>query len=54
LQTLEDGPFYVRSLLRSQVLGQSVLAMHESLSLQRFSAGWVQMMLPFRMPRRAH
>ncbi len=54
MQTLEDGPFYVRSLLRSQVLGQPVLAMHESLSLQRFSAGWVQMLLPFRMPRRAH
>jgi len=25
--------------------------MHESLSLGRFSAGWVQALLPFGMPR---
>jgi carotenoid 1,2-hydratase len=27
------------------------LAVHESLSLERFRAGWVHAMLPFRMPR---
>ena len=52
-QTLEDTPFYARSLLRGQWLGQPGAAMHESLSLQRFSSPWVQAMLPFRMPRRA-
>jgi carotenoid 1,2-hydratase len=26
-------------------------AVHESLSLDRFQARWVQAMLPFRMPR---
>jgi carotenoid 1,2-hydratase len=52
-RTLEDGPFYARSLLRAQWLGEPVTAMHESLSMRRFVAPWVQAMLPFRMPRRA-
>ena len=52
-RTLEDTPFYARSLLRGQWLGQPGTAMHESLSLQRFTSPWVQAMLPFRMPRRA-
>lgn len=51
--TLEDGPFYARSVLQSRLFGEPVTAMHESLSLDRFSAPWVQAMLPFRMPRRA-
>ncbi len=51
-RTLEDGPFYARSLLRAQLLGEPVLAMHESLSMRRFVSPWVQAMLPFRMPRR--
>ena len=52
LRTLEDGPFYARSLVASQWRGEPVRMVHESLSLQRFSARWVQMLLPFRMPRR--
>jgi len=52
-ETLEDGPFYARSLLASHLLGEPVLAMHESLSLDRFAAPWVQILLPFRMPRRS-
>lgn len=51
LATLESGPFYARSLLRDPADGS--LAMHESLSLQRFCQPWVQALLPFRMPRRA-
>lgn len=51
--TLEDGPFYARSVLASRLFGESVTAMHESLSLDRFRSPWVQAMLPFRMPRRA-
>jgi len=48
----EDTPFYARSLLRTRLLGEQVTAVHESLSLRRFSSFWVQLMLPFRMPRR--
>lgn len=52
LRTVEDTPFYARSLLSMHLLGEPMTAMHESLSLDRFKSGWVQMLLPFRMPRR--
>ncbi len=52
LRTLEDTPFYARSLVATRWNGQPAEAMHESLSLQRFRARWVQSLLPFRMPRR--
>lgn len=51
LDTLEDGPFYARSLVHTTLLGERVTAVHESLSLRRFSQRWVQALLPFRMPR---
>lgn len=49
----EDTPFYARSLVATRLLGEQVTAVHESLSLPRFCAPLVQLMLPFRMPRRA-
>jgi carotenoid 1,2-hydratase len=52
ISTWEDGPFYARSLIKTSIGGQRVLAVHESLSLERFSRPIVQAMLPFRMPRR--
>ncbi len=52
VETLEDAPFYTRSVIRSHLLGEEVTAMHESLSLNRFRAPWVQAMLPFKMPRK--
>jgi carotenoid 1,2-hydratase len=51
LKTLESAPFYARSLIATRLFGEQALAMHESLSLDRFRSGWVQAMLPFRMPR---
>lgn len=51
-QILEDSPFYARSVLRTHLLGEEAVAMHESLSLQRWAQPVVQAMLPFRMPRR--
>lgn len=53
LQTLEDTPFYVRSTLQAELLGQNVTALHESLSLPRVVSWPVRLMLPFRMPRRS-
>ena len=53
LETLEDTPFYARSLLQTQLLGEQVTAVHETLQPQRLKSRAVQMMLPFRMPRRA-
>jgi carotenoid 1,2-hydratase len=52
LKTLEDTPFYARSLVHSQLHGEPATAVHESLSLTRFDSPIVQAMLPFRMPRR--
>jgi len=51
--TLEDTPFYARSQVSLDLLEPAVPAMHESLSLDRFDSRWVQLLLPFRMPRRA-
>jgi carotenoid 1,2-hydratase len=53
LQTLEDTPFYARSAVEMRLLGEPATGIHESLSLDRFSAPWVRMLLPFRMPRRS-
>lgn len=52
-QTLEDTPFYVRSVVDAQLLGEPVVAMHETLHVPRLVSLPVQVMLPFRMPRRA-
>lgn len=51
VSTLEDTPFYARSVVATRGLGQPMTALHESLSLDRFKAPWIQAMLPFRMPR---
>ncbi len=50
--TLEDGPFYARTRLDTQLYGEATEAIHESISLERFRAQWVRCLLPFRMPRR--
>ena len=52
-QTLEDTPFYSRSVLDSNLLGERVVSVHESLSVPRLESLPVKLMLPFRMPRRA-
>ncbi len=51
-KTLEDTPFYARSLVETSIAGAPATAMHESLSLDRYSRSWVKLLLPFRMPRR--
>ena len=50
-RTLEDTPFYSRSILSGPSGSQGSLVMHESLSLRRFRSAWVRQLLPFRMPR---
>jgi len=52
LSTLEDTPFYSRSLLDVDLDGRSMTTIHESLSMHRFRSNWVHCLLPFRMPRR--
>ena len=50
-RTLEDTPFYSRSLIHGRHGGRDLVGVHESLSMDRFTAPWVQLLLPFRMPR---
>lgn len=51
LATLEDTPFYARSVVSAHWHDHQATVMHETLSLDRFRAGWVRLLLPFRMPR---
>jgi len=52
-QTLEDTPFYSRSVIESGLLGERVVSMHESLDVRRYQSTAVRLMLPWRMPRTA-
>jgi carotenoid 1,2-hydratase len=54
IKTLEDTPFYTRSLIEATLAGNRVMAFHESLSLDRVANPIVRLMLPFRMPRRRY
>ncbi len=51
LETLEDTPFYTRSIVSTHLQGETVTSFHESLMLDRLKQPWVQTLLPFRMPR---
>ena len=51
LKTLEDTPFYSRTLLSAGLLGDRRLVVHETLNLKRFSSNLTKLMLPWRMPR---
>ncbi|WP_394731205.1 hydroxyneurosporene dehydrogenase [Altererythrobacter sp. GH1-8] len=51
IRTWEDTPFYSRSELETDLLGERVVAVQESLDLNRFKSPVVQFMLPYRMPR---
>ncbi len=53
IETLEDTPFYARSLLQTNLMGEQVTAVHETLEPQRLNRLPVRLMLPWRMPRRA-
>jgi carotenoid 1,2-hydratase len=53
VQTLEDTPFYVRSVLSCGLLGERVTSVHETLDLPRVVSLPVRLMLPWRMPRRS-
>ncbi len=50
-RTLEDTPFYARSLVAVTAHGETFTGTQESLSLSRFASRWVQFLLPFKMRR---
>lgn len=49
VRTLEDGPFYARSMIETTLDGARAHGIHETVSLDRFRSGWVQWLLQFRM-----
>jgi carotenoid 1,2-hydratase len=51
VKTWEDSPFYARSTVASRLWGQPVVAVQESISLNRLINPVVQFMLPYKMPR---
>lgn len=51
LQTLEDTPFYIRSVIDSSIGGERVISMHETLNIPRLDTSSTRFMLPFKMPR---
>jgi carotenoid 1,2-hydratase len=48
---LEDGPFYARTLVETRLGGRSIVAMHETMSLDRLAQGWVRFLLGFKIGR---
>ena len=48
-KTMQDAPFYTRTLVSGQARGEQVTGVHEWLDLQRFANPWVQRMIPYRM-----
>ncbi|MAW88474.1 MAG: carotenoid 1,2-hydratase [Phyllobacteriaceae bacterium] len=53
LRALEDTPFYTRSVVETEIGGETRSMMHETLDCGRLANPVVRLMLPFRMPRRA-
>jgi carotenoid 1,2-hydratase len=53
VQTLEDSPFYARSLVTGQIGSHTVTMVHEHVDLERFAKPWVQFLIPFRMRKEA-
>jgi carotenoid 1,2-hydratase len=51
IKTWEDSPFYARSTLSARLWGEPVIAVQESISLNRLINPVVQWMLPYKMPR---
>jgi carotenoid 1,2-hydratase len=49
VRTLEDGPFYARSVIATTLEGRRAVGMHEAVSLDRFRSPWVRFLVPFRM-----
>ncbi len=52
-KALLDAPFYSRSVVQTQIEGETVTGVHEALDLARFRSPLVKAMLAFRVPRRA-
>lgn len=50
-RTLVASPFYARSVVQTTLGGHEAIGVHESLDCDRFAAGWVRFLLPWRIRR---
>lgn len=50
-KTLVASPFYARSVIRTTLGGHDAVGVHETLDCDRFAAGWVRFLLPWRIRR---
>ncbi len=48
-----DTPFYTRSAVKTKILGEESIGVHETLDLNRFSNPLIKPMLAVRIPRRS-
>ena len=48
VKNLEDTPFYARDVVRTQLDGSPVTAVHETFSVERLVSPWVEFMIPYR------
>ncbi|MBC7739542.1 MAG: carotenoid 1,2-hydratase [Candidatus Saccharibacteria bacterium] len=53
-RALLDAPFYSRSLVQTQIAGETVEGVHEALDLGRFRSPLIKTMVAMRVPRRAN
>ena len=51
IKTWEDSPFYARTAVSARMYGEPVIAIQESISLDRLVNPVIQAMLPYKMPR---
>ena len=49
VRSLEDGPFYARALVETQLAGRRVIAVHEELAAHRLRRAWVRFCTSYRM-----
>ncbi|MEO1551583.1 MAG: carotenoid 1,2-hydratase, partial [Pseudomonadota bacterium] len=54
VKSMLDAPFYTRSAIRTKILGEEVVGVHEALDLNRFRGPWLMPMLAVKVPRRRH
>ncbi|MDG1375839.1 MAG: carotenoid 1,2-hydratase [Yoonia sp.] len=53
IKPMLDAPFYSRSVVQTQINGETTHGVHEALDLDRYSKPWLKPMLAVRVPRRA-
>ncbi|MEZ4436371.1 MAG: carotenoid 1,2-hydratase [bacterium] len=51
VETLVAAPFYARSVIETTIDGRPAVGVHEALDCDRFDAGWVRFLLPWRIRR---